>query len=64
MEFGDFVADQFGVGEKIYHAFGLSMSEKGETRMRVFIADNPKESNGRTTTRTATRTTTRPRSSA
>jgi len=46
MQFGDFVADQFGVVENIYRAFGLPMSEKGAARMRAFIADNPKGKHG------------------
>ncbi len=46
MHFGDFVADQFGVVEKIYQALGLPMSERGEARMRAFIADNPKGKHG------------------
>jgi len=46
MQFGDFVADQFGVVENIYRAFGLPMSEEGEARMRAFIADNPKGKHG------------------
>ena len=46
MQFGDFVADQFGTVEKIYQALGLPMSEQGERRMRAFIADNPKGKHG------------------
>ena len=46
MSFGDFVADQFGVVRKIYAAFGLSMSEEAEARMRAFVADNPKGKHG------------------
>ncbi len=46
MQFGDFVADQFGVVEEIYEAFGLPMSEEGEARMRAFVADNPKGKHG------------------
>jgi hypothetical protein len=46
MHFQDFVADQFGVVEKIYARFGLPMSEVAATRMQAFIADNPKDKHG------------------
>ncbi len=46
MHFSDFVADQFAVVERIYEALGLPMSDEGATRMRAFIADNPKGKHG------------------
>lgn len=46
MHFSDFVADQFAVISDIYAAFGLPMTEEGASRMRAFIADNPKGKHG------------------
>jgi hypothetical protein len=46
MHFQDFVADQFGVVEKIYASFGLPMTDLAATRMKAFIADNPKGKHG------------------
>ncbi|MGY8737613.1 MAG: sulfotransferase family protein, partial [bacterium] len=46
MHFQDFVADQFGVVEKIYDAFGLPLTGQAADRMKVFIADNPKGKHG------------------
>ena len=46
MHFSDFVADQFAVVGDIYAALGLPMTEEGATRMRAFIADNPKGKHG------------------
>jgi len=46
MYFQDFVADQFGVVEKIYDTFGLPMTGTAADRMRAFIADNPKDKHG------------------
>ncbi len=46
MHFSDFVADQFAVVEQIYEALGLPMTDEGASRMRAFIADNPKGKHG------------------
>jgi len=46
MLFQDFVADQFGVVERIYEAFDLPLTGEGADRMRAFIADNPKGKHG------------------
>jgi hypothetical protein len=46
MHFQDFVSDQFAVIEKIYAAFDLPMTEAASTRMKAFIADNPKGKHG------------------
>jgi hypothetical protein len=46
MHFQDFVSDQFAVVEKIYAAFDLPMTEAASTRMKAFIADNPKGKHG------------------
>jgi hypothetical protein len=46
VQFPDFAADQFGVVERIYDAFGLEMSGEGADRMKFFIADNPKGKHG------------------
>lgn len=46
MYFSDFVADQFAVVSDIYAAFGLPMTEEGASRMKAFIADNPKGKHG------------------
>ena len=46
VQFGDFVKDQFAVVEKIYAAFDLPLPDDAATRMRSFIADNPKGKHG------------------
>jgi hypothetical protein len=46
MYFSDFVADQFGVVSDIYAVLGLEMSDEAATRMKAFIADNPKGKHG------------------
>ena len=46
MHFQDFVRDQFSVVENIYAAFGLPLTEVAATRMKAFIADNPKDKHG------------------
>jgi hypothetical protein len=46
MQFQDFVSDQFAVVEQIYAAFDLPMTELAATRMKAFIADNPKDKHG------------------
>jgi hypothetical protein len=46
MHFPDFVADQFAVVQKIYETFGLPLGEEAATRMRAFIAANPKGKHG------------------
>lgn len=46
MVFGDFVADQFAVVERIYDAFDLPMSDEGAAAMQAFIADNPPGKHG------------------
>lgn len=46
MYFPHFVADQFAVIEDIYAALGLPMTELAATRMKAFIADNPKGKHG------------------
>jgi hypothetical protein len=46
MHFSDFVADQFAVVSDIYTALGLPMTDAGATRMKAFIADNPKGKHG------------------
>ena len=46
MHFSDFVTDQFAVVSDIYDALGLPMTDEGATRMRAFIADNPKGKHG------------------
>jgi hypothetical protein len=40
------VADQFGVVSDIYAVLGLEMSDEAATRMKAFIADNPKGKHG------------------
>ena len=46
MHFQDFVSDQFSVVEQIYAAFGMPMTDVAATRMKAFIADNPKGKHG------------------
>jgi hypothetical protein len=46
MYFSDFVADQFAVVSDIYDALGLAMTDEAATRMKAFIADNPKGKHG------------------
>ena len=46
MYFPDFVTDQFAAVERIYDALGLPMTGEAATRMRAFIADNPKGKHG------------------
>lgn len=46
VQFGDFVKDQFAVVEKIYAAFDLPLPDDAATRMRSFIAANPKGKHG------------------
>ncbi|HEY2429390.1 MAG TPA: sulfotransferase [Acidimicrobiales bacterium] len=46
MYFSDFVTDQFAVVSDIYAALGLPMTDEAATRMKAFIADNPKGKHG------------------
>jgi hypothetical protein len=46
MHFSDFVADQFAVVCEIYDSLGLPLTDEAATRMRTFIADNPKGKHG------------------
>lgn len=46
MFFQDFVKDQFAEVERIYDALGLPMTDEAASRMKVFIADNPKDKHG------------------
>jgi hypothetical protein len=46
MYFPDFVADQFAAVTRIYEALDLPMTEQAASRMRAFIADNPKGKHG------------------
>jgi hypothetical protein len=46
MKFSEFIRDQFAVVEKIYDAFGLTMSGEAAEKMRWFIADNPQGKHG------------------
>jgi hypothetical protein len=46
VKFPDFARDQFAVVRQIYDAFGLTMTDEGATRMKAYIADNPKGKHG------------------
>lgn len=46
LRFEDFVSDQLAVTKGIYHKFGWPLSGAAETKMRLFLARNPKDKHG------------------
>ncbi len=46
VQFGEFLADPFGVVGRIYDRFGLELTAPAEDRMRAFYADHPHEGPG------------------
>jgi hypothetical protein len=46
VQFADFIRDEVGMVRRIYERFGLVLSTEAETRMRRFLAENPKDKHG------------------
>ncbi len=46
VQFADFIRDEVGMVRRIYERFGLALSTEAETRMRRFLAENPKDKHG------------------
>src|SRR5581483_11980310 len=46
MHFAEFIRDEIGMVRRIYAHFGLGLSPQAETRMRDFLAANPKDKHG------------------
>ncbi|MGH7785232.1 MAG: sulfotransferase family protein [Candidatus Binatia bacterium] len=46
MHFPDFIRDEIGMVRRIYTHFGMQLSAEAETRMRRFLAANPKDKHG------------------
>lgn len=46
MQFGEFLRDEIGMMRRIYTHFGRDLSDLAETRMRRFLAHNPKDKHG------------------
>jgi hypothetical protein len=46
IQFRDFVGDEIGTVQRIYDHFGMDFSSEAETRMRAYLAANPKDKHG------------------
>lgn len=46
VQFADFLADPMAVVDTIYGRLGIELSAEAETRMRRFVAENPREKHG------------------
>jgi hypothetical protein len=46
VQFADFIRDEIGVVRRLYAHFGWSFTAEAETRMRRFLAANPKDKHG------------------
>jgi len=46
IQFRDFLGDEIGTVQRIYEHFGMDFSSEAETRMRRYIAANPKDKHG------------------
>jgi hypothetical protein len=46
LHFGEIVADPMACVQRIYDHFDLELSAEAETRMKAYVADNPREKHG------------------
>ena len=46
MQFAEFIADEIAMVRRIYAHFGMEFSAEAESRMRRFLANNPKDKHG------------------